>query len=298
MEAQNSSPYGALATVDTEKTALFEGVLHGSPAEGRAAGLQANNEIWKLLLLSLGGGAAARGALGLSHMFQPKSDYVPTPSYQAVDMPVPAHEEEEEKAASDVLADTYKALTNLTSGPWGKSVAFGKGATEPAGVPAFWPLAGLASIGGGIAGWKGTDAVLDRRRKAEIDDELQQAREEYAQLLAATMAKHGEAVIEDALDELADAVTAPREKRAAPTVMDGAGMAGGWLATYALLSALMSGKLSYDYFRKRNQKSIAEEALKRRAKERSGGVSPIYLQAKELPAAPKPKLQPPTDIVQ
>jgi hypothetical protein len=59
------------------------------------------------------------------------------------------------------------------------------------------------------------------------------------------------------------------------------GQLGGAAMSYALLSALLSGKLSYDYFKKRSQKSVSEEAFRRRAKERAGGMSPIHLEAKK-----------------
>ena len=91
------------------------------------------------------------------------------------------------------------------------------------------------------------------------------------------MAKHGadDEGIEAELDELAELATAGPEKTAA--FSDIGGVATSVLLSYAVLSAMASGKLSYDYFKKRNQRLVAEEALKRRSKERFGGVTPIYL---------------------
>jgi hypothetical protein len=57
----------------------------------------------------------------------------------------------------------------------------------------------------------------------------------------------------------------------------------GVLAAYALAMAGLSGKLSYDFFSGRNEQAIMEEAMRRRASQRSGGFLPqhVYLEDKK-----------------
>jgi len=52
-------------------------------------------------------------------------------------------------------------------------------------------------------------------------------------------------------------------------------LAGLWLA-YALLTGGAAGKASYDFFRKRDNAAVTEEALRRRAQQRAGGQLPLY----------------------
>ena len=143
----------------------------------------------------------------------------------------------------------------------------------------MWAFGAPGALLGVYGGWKLVDALLDRRRKTEAESELDRERKEYERLATGAL-KHGAApYIEQALDELAELIAAPPEKTAAAT---------DWVATpmsvaaaWATLSALISGKLSYDYFKKRNQRTIAQQAMRERSKERTGGLSPIYVQPVE-----------------
>jgi len=123
------------------------------------------------------------------------------------------------------------------------------------------------------------DALLDWRRKSEQEGELDANRAEYERLLTEAMTKHSadDAGIEAALDELAELVHAPAAEKQAK-LTDFPSKLTGVATAYALLAALASGKLSYDYFKERNNRAVTEAALERRAKERTGGVAPIYLQ--------------------
>jgi hypothetical protein len=56
-----------------------------------------------------------------------------------------------------------------------------------------------------------------------------------------------------------------------------AGGLGSLYLTFALLSALGAGGHAYSYFNNRSQRKVMEKALRRRAKERRGGMAPIYL---------------------
>lgn len=279
MEAQQTSPYAALKKTAAGKGGWGAGWLYPTPGQAQNAGLDANEGIWRLILLSAGLGAAGRAGLGLAHLMQPAPSYNPTPSYQRVG--IATADEDEKQAADDPFSQGVDWLAGLTEKafPWGKTPFFGRGASSAGAVPAYLgigiPAASLAMMGS----WGLTDKVLDWRRKQELNNRLQAARSEYQRLLNEALVKHSadEDGIEAELDELADIVTAGEEKTAF-TLTDAPGYAGGALTAYALLSLLGSGLASYNFFRSRNQRTIAEEALKRRAKERAGGVAPLYLE--------------------
>lgn len=275
MEAQQTSPYA-----DLEKAS---GLFSGTPEQAQSATDQANNDVLKWLMYATAAGLLGRSAVGMSHLMQRDRDTQVAPSYQPVDVQLPAPEEEEEKFASDI-GDAFKRGYGNVEGwlrdalPWGSNWFWGEGATEPWGIPAYYPLVGGAAIGGGYGGWKLADMMADWGHKQQRKDELARAQEEYEQLLQETMAKHGsDDVIEQELEELADLVTEKQANLGTPSDWLGAGT-GAW-TLYAILAALGSGKLTYDYFKQRNQADVTEEALRRRAKERTGGVAPAYLQA-------------------
>ena len=278
MEAQPNSRYAALATL-----VKAGNIVSPSAATSVRSGQMANAEMWKWIMSAAGLGMLGRGAVGLGRLAKPSTDFRPSPSYQPVDVVLPEEEEEEkfahDKEAGGPVGAAYDKLTDMTSGlPWGKNWFFGKGSTSPMTVPALWTLGMPGAMLAGYGGWSGVDKLLDSRRQSELEGEQTQVKKQYEQLLRETMAKHGDdaAGLEADLDELADMAFDGPEKTAELTDWrnTGASMA----LSYAVLSALASGKLSYDYFKKRNQRTVAEEALKRRAKERTGGVSPIYLQ--------------------
>lgn len=280
MEAQHNSSYAALEKISGS---MFEGILHPSPGEAQQAGMRANRRLWQMIIAAAGAGILGRGGLGLLRMMRPESDFEPAPSFQRVGVKLPPEEEEEklgmDKEAIWPVSDMSEGLSNLTANlPWGKTMFWGRGASHPNNVPALWGLGIPGALLALYGGWKGTDALLDWRRKRELEGELEQTREDYEKLLEETLAKHGadEEGIEAELDELAEMAASPMEKEA--YVSDPLSKAYGWLSAYAMLAALASGKLSYTYFKKRNQRAVTEEALKRRAKERTGGMAPIYLQ--------------------
>jgi hypothetical protein len=282
-------------------------------AQSLAAGRAANNEMWKWILTAAATGVLGRGSLGALRMMRDDSTYAASPTSQTVKVPHAARDDEEEldklgadtapaapaaptaptpppvppvpPAAAPRGLGIHGALSSLTSGlPWGKNFFLGSDAESKYGVPALWalgiPLSALA-LGGG---WKAMDSIMDWRREGELDDELRDAKRRYLELMQETLPKHAAATdetIEEELEKLADMATQPQEKQATR-----GGEYTGWglglLGAYALLSALASGKLSYDYFRARDPKGIAEEAMRRRAKERFGGTAPIYVEPSEV----------------
>jgi len=256
--------------------------------------------MWQALLASLGIGAMGRAGLGATRMMAGDDTFEPSPTSQVVSMARPGDEEEKYAGLREKAADSVNRPTGLeTSGPVGtlskltknlpwnmplerrthalpqsaSDLAWGSQAQTPAGIPMFWPLM-LAAGGGGLyGGYKLVDVLLDARRKAETQSKLDTAEDRYTDLLKQSV----DTQLEAELDELAELATQPAMEKEAASFWDPAGSAGGGMMAYALLSALVSGKLSYDYFKNRNQQSVAQEAMRRRSKERTGGVAPIEL---------------------
>lgn len=299
MEAQPNSRYADLVALDLEKFAqgsptIFDKTLMPSVDEARTAGLKANAKLWQWILAAAGMGVVGRAGLGAWRMLQPQKVYRSTPSFQPVDITLDAEEEEEDKQAHDKQAagysfeNAFNKLKGSTEGaPWGENWFWGRGAGTPMANPALWTFGLPAALLAAYGGWKGVDALLDRRRADEMGGELEGAREEYQKLLTDTLAKRGsdDATIEEELDVLAELVVSGTEKQAQGYASNIPSFGLAALGAYAVLSAMASGKMSYDYFKSRNAKLVAEEALRRRAKERFGGVAPIYLKPATTGAA-------------
>jgi hypothetical protein len=148
----------------------------------------------------------------------------------------------------------------------------------------FWPLAaggGLASLYGG---YKLTDKLLDMRRKAEMDTELEDAKQQYMQqvqerLKSAAHVDETDApelldeLAADGISKLADLDLSQLQQGGSNMLQGGTGM----YAAYALLAALGSGKLMHDYMRKRSPRKITEQALQQRARQRFGMTPPTYI---------------------
>lgn len=253
---------------------------------------EANLQLWKLILASGGLGMLGGSALGLGKLLTQNKPYTPDPSYQSVDVMLPEKKKKAniEKLAKEGARGLAEILADATQKYWPKSNDllgrfFGSQSTSLADVPAFWTLGTLGGLGAGYAGFKGTHDIVDSLRKRELDANLQKTRDEYADFVRKNLAnKHAsDEEIETELDQL---VTECEKRGAGESWWD-------WMTNlpthavnygasayipYALLSALATGKISYDYFKKRSPEKIQEEALQRRAKERYGGTTPIYLE--------------------
>jgi hypothetical protein len=130
--------------------------------------------------------------------------------------------------------------------------------------PAMFGAAGLGAYGG----YKLTDHVLDQRRKAESDDELEQARQAYMAAL------QGGSKLGEALDSLCDTL---EEKRAAAGASDYAGVGLQMLGGLLGMGTLSAGLLAYDATRKKRPDDVLEEAKRREARNRMQlRPSPIY----------------------
>jgi len=299
MEAQETSRYGAL--VKLSRTSYDPATLPRHTLETRYTQQMAARNMAKLILMSLGVGVGAAGLRGLKNILKPRPlPYQAQPYAQNIEMPVPDREEEEEaEKQADFDVPTSKA--DLLKGPWkgglvdipgkaifnffdpgkwqnsrvmqflgGRTAVPGQTSSVPFSTGIGWPLAALAAVGGfGL-----TDKLIAARQKKVKDEELEEAKEQYQQMLRESFSKSSS-------DQMLDAIADGTEKCASSVINP---IAGGALA-YALIAAALSGKLSYDYFKGRSEEEITEEAIRERAKQRAGGgMLPAYVTPKALPA--------------
>lgn len=162
-------------------------------------------------------------------------------------------------------------------GEWLADTIAGRNATSVAGVPWAMPATAAATIGGGYGGWKALDAILDARRKATLQSDLDQAKQEYEQALMPKTA--GDNELGQTLDQLYDEM----EKTAKP------GMLGEWtgvgLGTYglaALITALAGGAAGYSFGKQRQMKTLLDSAQAKRRRARFE-ASPEPIQVRPSP---------------
>lgn len=222
-------------------------------------------DMGNLALAGAGAGLAGRGVVGLLNLLRGPRPQKRLAGPAELPLPLPYKPDEEEKVA---------------------------GVTQKTALPYYGPgmlLAGLAGVG---LGWKGADMVLDSRRKAEREKELEAARSQFHDALLsqydAPLAQ-GEMTAKVAADrELGrelDALFATFEKTA--TLADWGGTAAGAYGTYATLAALLGGTWAYDKAQKRSRRSVLESALKKRQRNQFA-QSPTEIYAVPEPVATVP----------
>jgi len=161
------------------------------------------------------------------------------------------------------------------TGSWGSWGAFPTYAAVPAGLGALY------------GGYKLTDYILDKRRKAELDEELEDVKGRYDEVTQSLFDKESAAVdVDSVFDELAAVMTQPNvamtkeaDSEWLTTIKDklcdwfpsfttgpaGAGL--GLAALYALGAGGAAGAGTYKWMNNRSRRNILEEALKRRQME-------------------------------
>ena len=207
-------------------------------------------------LAGLGSGAGLRGLIALMEMSQ--SGAKPGGNSLAAGRTSMPQDPSKEKTAS---------LAEFLRGDYAKSVA---------GVPWAIPAAVGAGAAGAYGGWRGIDELLDRRRKGELDEELEEAKREYEAALA------GEGKLAQDLDTLYDEV----EKQAA--VSDAAGTAAGLYGLYGGTSALVAALMAYQWGKKRQKRQLLEAAQTKRRRRRYAG-QPIPVQVTPVPKREHPE---------
>jgi hypothetical protein len=191
-------------------------------------------------LLAAGAGAAFRGGTGLANMLQRNLKPAARPSATApqfIEVPIFSKKEKEKEelkkvAAGGLLSDVLSGAGNSNPGSWWGA----------------YPLSVGAGAAGAYGGWKLTDVLLDRRRKAQVKSELEKAKKEYEEALA------GRSKLGQQLDELYDNL----EKQA--NTADYVGPPLGIAALYALLAGGGAGVAAYNFTKKRNPAKIKEKA--------------------------------------
>jgi hypothetical protein len=221
-----------------------------------------NKNIIRALMLGAGGGAAIRGAAGLSNMMSEPSRIPST--QRVVDMPV-SYPVEKEKS-KEKRADNDKATSSI-------------------GLDYYIPSMILGTSAATYGGWKGIDALLDRQRHKQTNEELEDAKQEYEKSLLGAYKK--------ATDAALDRAFAPYDKSAGfvGTVKDTfnsvfpnvSGAAKGLGLTY-LLSAGPAGYMVVDDMMKKNSKrALLHKAMQERARRQA------MVQPPEIYATPQPQ---------
>lgn len=261
----------------------------------------ANELLWRLLAMGAGAGAVTGSGQALLRALNAAPAYQPSPSAQTVDIQLPREDEDEEqlklkKRAEDFL-ETPKSWTqplfDRHSGSKTIDSFMGHDATNVGAVPAFIALSIPTLLGSMYATHNGITGIQAWLRKRELEAELERAKQEYGDTAKSILRKQSsDEELEQELNELADMVYEKQSTLTGNNTWEELGgntgsAIGGVYAGYALLAALASGKISYDYFKKRNEQLLAEEALRRRAKERAGGVQAISLQPQTASVTPE-----------
>ena len=235
-------------------------------------------DIGRLALWSLGVGTAARGGYGLYNVLR-RNLAKRKPSAQLAPMPIPVapEEEEEEPQVPDMLKTSS----------WLSDMVEGNLATTKEGLPWYRPAKLMGGLAAGYGGWKLVDTILDKRRRQEVEGELEDERNKFRQALLsqydqpvpeAKVAEDSPLVkaAED-LDKLFDAVM---EKRA--TMGQTGGQMAGLYGMYAAPAALLAGYAAWSAAKKRRRKNILAKAVAKR-KQRRQAMRPQEIFAMPVP---------------
>lgn len=216
---------------------------------------QALGNLGTLAVVGAGVGAGSRGLLGLLQLAH-RNSRKPEPTIPpplAIDLPLAEQEEEKVGGVSDFMRGDY--------------------AQSIAGIPWAIPAHVAAGAGGLAGGWTLMDYLLDKRRKGELQSELDKAKGDYEVALSNGMKTAEEGSLAADLDKLYDAV----EKRSS-SFADMAGQATGMYGLYAGTSGLAGALMAYQWGKKRQRKALIEKALKERRRKRfQSQPSALYL---------------------
>jgi hypothetical protein len=250
---------------------------------------QALRNAASLGVVGLGAGAAGRGLTGLvqlinRNMSKPRRSYPP-----AIPVDLPLQKQDEEAPDQPKFA----ASADFLRGDYAQSVG---------GVPWAIPAAVGAGAAGMYGGWNAMDYLLDKRRKGDLEAELEQAKQEYE---AALMSNAGGKQAADGtlaadLDKLYDAVVEKQSQtsgeKKATSAADWAGFGLGNYGIYAGATGLTGAMLAYSYAKKRQRRAVIERALKERRKRRfSSQPAAMYVRpTTNQPTVPKTMQTAPT----
>lgn len=276
-----------------------------SPRDAQRA--EAAKSLFRLLAGGAGVGMFGRGLL---HLLQPSSaPEVPFVSPGPSPLPVPVPPEEEEgrpqlaKFAEELskealfddqtLANGYRTLVeNFPLDVTGITGLVGRNVTNPKDAPMMMPLSLGAAAAGTAGGWSLADWVLQKRRRAHIDSQLQQAKDEFqAALLSQAQTRRGEKTaseqsLSERLDVLFDQMAATQQSKEAGATAD---LASTPLGMYMTALGLLSGGSAYGMYhwtKNRSKAHLLDKALRERSRALWQRAPQTVVTIPTAPAAP------------
>lgn len=240
--------------------------------------------------MALGAGAAWRGLQGLGGLFHRRKKRDKT---EEVVLPA--------KTAETIVPPSVPPVPDPVHSPTAYTL-HGFGAKSPMGLPEAVPLLGAAIAGGAVLGNKGVDWLMARRRKKELDANLERQKARYQ----AAMQK-----ISSDLDLIYDTLQSPVEAGRVEEVVksaveipgsvlgvghDNAGKILGLLTAAGGLAALGAHNMTYNYMKRREPSAVLSKALEQQKRQRFAlnPVVPVSVATpEEEEMEPVPKGRPP-----
>lgn len=259
------------------------------------------HNVGRAILAGLGIGAAGRSLVGLSQMsydnLSKKDDMGSNSTIAELPVPYLARDEGEDdeevkpkfrKRAAGLFLDERAAAPPPADSPeyfqWANyskpnrgftGFLAGDDANSVYGIPWYIPAAGLGLAGSMYGGWKLTDWLLKKRQKAQTEDELEEAKDNYRKALLAQytpeqLEKHSSDKLAESLDKLWAMVErrsgGDLEKVAALSDLFGGALGAVGLGAGAL--ALGTGIGTYRYIKNRSPEERLKKVIQQRKRER------------------------------
>lgn len=229
-------------------------------------------------LIGAGVGLTSRGLGGLLDLISRTGKKTfKNPNLVPVEIPVPAsrlpkswptsEEEENEK----ISAETSRSFIQ---GDFAKDIT---------SIPYALPALTAATVGSSVGGWKLMDWILDRRRKAELNEKLEQAKREYEEALLAEYSTGKKASTNTLGDLLEQLYTVTKQAGVSDIVnYEIPALAGTTVGAYGTLAGITSIATAlkvYSEMKKRQRAKLLEQASARRQQQRSVSLPPsLYVQ--------------------
>jgi hypothetical protein len=242
-------------------------------------------QLMQLGLAGLGGGAAARAAMGFRNLGRPAipTPFIsPGPSAIEIHIPTQGNAEDPDLETPTDEANLKFADIGSTIPGWdfvanqvAKVLPEGEFARNVSKVP----LPVMAAGAGLAGGWSLTDWILDKRRKDKLKDELETAQQDYTDALGSQYMQSKQAGDVNTTGELLDNVFDQLTKQ---------GLVSEALGAYLLTAATLAGGAgygTYQWAKGRSDAALLAKAQKERARKLWNRVpQPVYA----VPAAMRP----------
>lgn len=219
-------------------------------SQNAAAKSQAAKTIARMLLMAGGAGMAARGYAGLTEYPSPKKRR----TGRVVEMPV---------AYPEKQADNDKATS-----PYGLSYY----------IPSMLIGAPLSFYGG----WKGVDAILNKQRRRQSANELEDAKSEYEASLLGAYKQSAAQMLDAVFEKCGSDLVSKATNYLSETFPNVPGAAKGLGLSYALLTAPLAYSVVNSAMKKNSKKELMLRAIRERARRQA------KMQPPELYAVPAP----------